>query len=83
MRPPAIRALFVAVAVVGVSGSVPLLIGVPAAQAATDVTSTADSGTGSLRSVVAAAGAGDTITFASGVTGTITLTTGPIGVDKI
>jgi len=46
----------------------------PAAQAATfTVTTTADSGPGSLRQAVASAASGDTITFAAGLTGTINL----------
>jgi hypothetical protein len=51
------------------------------AWAATDtVTNTNDSGPGSLRAVIAAAGSGDTITFA--VTGTITLTSGELEIGK-
>ncbi len=46
------------------------------ALATLSVTSTADSGAGSLRDVVAAAAPGDTVTFA--VTGTIALTSGEI-----
>ena len=55
--------------------------GVPSAGAATTlhVTSTADSGAGSLRDVVGGASAGDTIVF--DVTGTITLTSGHISID--
>ena len=49
----------------------------PAARAATrTVTNTKDSGAGSLRAVIAAAAAGDTVTFT--VTGTIKLTSGQI-----
>ena len=44
-----------------------------------EVTNLADSGPGSLRDVVAAAQAGETITFADGLTGTIYLTSGDIG----
>ena len=44
------------------------------------VTSTADSGTGSLRDAIAAASSGDNINFS--VTGTITLTGGPLTIDK-
>ena len=44
------------------------------------VTSTADSGAGSLRAAVTAAAAGDTITFS--VTGKIVLTSGPIVLNK-
>jgi hypothetical protein len=43
------------------------------------VTTTADSGAGSLRAQVAAASAGTTIVFAPGLSGTIALTSGPIG----
>lgn len=47
--------------------------------AATDVvTTTADSGPGSLRDVVASAGSGDTITFNINPPGPIVLTSGPI-----
>ena len=52
-----------------------------AAQAATDtVTNANDSGSGSLRAVVAAAAAGDTVNFASGVTGSIALSSGAISI---
>src|ERR1035438_9511221 len=44
------------------------------------VTTTADTGAGSLRQTVASATAGDTINFT--VTGTITLTSGEIALDK-
>ena len=44
------------------------------------VTSTADSGAGSLREAIDLAGAGDTIEFL--VAGTITLTTGPLVVTR-
>ena len=44
------------------------------------VTSTADSGTGSLRDTLAAASSGDNINFS--VTGTITLRGGPLTIDK-
>src|ERR1051325_5762162 len=47
---------------------------------ATTVTTTADSGPGSLRDVIAAASAGDTIDFA--VSGTITLTNGELLIAK-
>src|ERR1041384_4407759 len=47
---------------------------------AATVTTTADSGPGSLRDVIAAAAPGDTIDFA--VTGTITLTTGELLIGK-
>jgi len=42
------------------------------------VSTTADSGTGSLRAAVAAANPGDTISFAPSLSGTITLTSGAI-----
>jgi predicted outer membrane repeat protein len=63
------------------------LVGAPSALAATDtVTNTLDgAGTGpagSLRYVLANAGAGDTIVFAPGVSGTITLTNGTLGLTK-
>ena len=54
-----------------------------AASAATDVvTNLHDSGPGSLRTVIAAAGSGDTVEFESGVTGTISLTSGAIAIEK-
>lgn len=54
------------------------------ARAATDtVTSTADSGSGSLRAVIAAAGEGDIVDFNASLDGqTIHLTSGAIGIDK-
>ena len=53
------------------------------ASAATDVvTNLNDSGAGSLRAVIAAAGSGDTVEFESGVTGTISLTSGAIAIEK-
>ena len=53
------------------------------ASAATDmVTNMNDSGAGSLRAVIAAAGSGNTVEFESGVTGTIPLTSGAIAVEK-
>jgi hypothetical protein len=57
---------------------------VASAGAATDsVTSKEDSGSGSLRAVIASAGSGDTITFAASLDGeTIHLTSGVIGIDK-
>lgn len=59
------------------------LAAAPAAVASTDVvTSTSDSGAGSLRAVIGEAASGDTITFASGVTGTIHLTTGEITIGE-
>ena len=59
-----------------------LLAAGPARAATLTVTTTADRGTGSLRSQIAAASAGDTITFASGVTGTITLTSGQLTIGQ-
>jgi len=54
-----------------------------AASAATDmVTSLNDSGAGSLRAVIAAAGSGDTVEFEPGVAGTIALASGAIAVEK-
>ncbi|BCX49252.1 bacteriocin [Haloferula helveola] len=48
-----------------------------------EVTTTADSGTGSLRDALAVTGSGGTITFAAGLTGdTISLTSGPLVIDK-
>src|SRR5262249_24359600 len=52
----------------------------PTRAATLTVTTTADSGPGSLRAAIQSASAGDTITF--GVTGTIALTTGPLRLDK-
>lgn len=54
------------------------------ARAATDtVASAADSGPGSLRAVIAAAGAGDTVDFDASLEGqAIHLTSGAIGIDK-
>jgi hypothetical protein len=50
---------------------------------ATDtVSSTADSGSGSLRALIASASAGDTIDFASTVTGMITLSSGDLNITK-
>ena len=47
------------------------------------VTSASDSGPGSLRAVIAAAGAGDTVTFDTSLKGqTIALTSGAIAIDK-
>ncbi len=52
-------------------------------QATLTVTTTADSGAGSLRDTIAAASAGDTIQFAPALNGqTITLTTAKIVIDK-
>lgn len=45
------------------------------------VQNTADSGTGSLRTVIGAVHNGDTIVFAQGVHGTITLTSGDLPID--
>jgi hypothetical protein len=57
---------------------------VASARAATGtVTSAGDSGSGSLRAVIAAAGSGDTVDFDSSLEGqTIHLTSGAIGIDK-
>ena len=52
--------------------------GLCSAHANTTVTTTADSGPGSLRDAVAGAPPGDTIDFAGPVTGTITLTSGAL-----
>ncbi len=58
-----------------------LMCGVTLAHAATiNVSSLADSGTGSLRAAVATAAAGDTIELAA--TGTLTLTSGEIAINK-
>jgi hypothetical protein len=46
------------------------------------VTTTSDSGAGSLRGAIGAASNGDTITFAPGVSGTITLTGGELVINK-
>lgn len=55
----------------------------PAAHAATiTVTTTADSGAGSLRQGIADAASGDTIDFRGSVTGGIILTTGELVIDK-
>jgi hypothetical protein len=61
-----------------------LLVLTASAPAATEtVTSSGDSGPGSLRGVIAAAGNGDTIEFDASLEGqTIVLTSGAIGVDK-
>ncbi len=64
-----------------------LLVGPPSApahaHAATlQVSTTADSGAGSLRQAIATAAAGDTITFAPTVSGTILLTSGELPIDK-
>ena len=58
-----------------------LLLNSVAEAATLTVTSTADSGAGSLRNAITAAAAGDTITFAAGIT-TINLTTGQLLIDK-
>ena len=58
---------------------IPLFLCIAAARAATlDVTTTTDSGAGSLRAQIAAAVSGDTVSLA--VTGTIALTTGEIAI---
>jgi len=61
-----------------------LAFGAPGAHAATlTVTTTADSGAGSLRAAIAAAAAGDTIQFAAALNGqTITLTSAQLLIDK-
>jgi hypothetical protein len=59
-----------------------LVAAVPAAAAEVTVTSTADSGPGSLRAAIAAAQPGDTIAFGLPLPATITLTTGTLVVDK-
>jgi len=46
------------------------------------VTTTNDTGAGSLRQAIADAGSGDEITFADTVTGTITLTSGELSINK-
>jgi uncharacterized repeat protein (TIGR03803 family) len=51
-------------------------------QATDTVTSTADSGPGTLRTVIAGASAGDTINFSVGLGPTITLTSGEILINK-
>jgi len=54
-----------------------------AARAATlPVTTTADSGAGSLRQAIASARAGDIIAFQNALTGTITLTSGELAISK-
>ena len=57
-----------------------LLLATPSRAATNTVTTTADSGPGSLRDAIAAAAAGDTINFA--VTGAITLTSGELLINK-
>jgi hypothetical protein len=60
-----------------------LLLAPALARAATDVvTSTADSGAGSLRNVISAAASGDTVTFSLSTPTTITLTSGPLFITK-
>nr|MBP7693866.1 right-handed parallel beta-helix repeat-containing protein [Anaerolineales bacterium] len=57
--------------------------GLPAAYAATQtVTNTNDSGAGSLRQAIAAAGSGDTIVFNLATPATITLTSGALNLNK-
>lgn len=55
-----------------------LLLGCPTHAAILTVTTTADTGTGSLRSTITRAFTGDTIRFADNVRGIIPLATGPI-----
>ena len=65
------------------AATVPLAGARPAGAASLTVTTTADSGPGSLRDVLALADATagpDVVTFASGLTGTISLTTGQLRV---
>ncbi len=60
-----------------------LTVATPGARAATlTVTTTADSGAGSLRDTIAAAGAGDMIAFSLPNPSTITLTSGQLTLDK-
>ena len=59
------------------------LAGIVTPQATDTVTTTADSGAGSLRAVIAAAASGDTIAFNASLSGkTITLTSGEILINK-
>src|SRR5262245_34668685 len=50
-------------------------------RAALTVTTCADSGTGSLRDAIGAAGSGDTIGFTAGLSCTITLTSGTLEIN--
>ena len=66
--------------ILGVFAIVGFLIPASSQAATINVTSTADSGVGSLRDAIAAASSGDTINVSA--TGTITLTGGPLTIDK-
>jgi hypothetical protein len=58
-----------------------VMLGAPGAALAATVTTTADSGAGSLRDAIAASAAGDTINFDSSLNGqTITLTSGALAI---
>ncbi len=81
IRREQIRRWLVRLGLVVVVAQACLLANSVGAWAATDtVTTTNDSGPGSLRAVIAAAGSGDTISFA--VTGTIRLTSGELEIGK-
>ncbi len=67
--------------VMAASAALLLLAAAPRAYAGT-VTTNADSGAGSLRSIIAAAAAGETINFASSVSGTIALTSAELVISK-
>jgi hypothetical protein len=70
-----------ALALIAVVGA--FLLGWTASARAATVTSASDSGPGSLRAVIAAAGNGDTVDFDASLEGqTITLTSGAINVDE-
>jgi hypothetical protein len=68
---------------IGLAGTAVLLLAWTASARAATITNASDSGPGSLRAVIAAAGNGDTVDFDADLAGqTIVLTSGPINVDK-